>query len=179
MNIQDSWEKAFKITEIIRPRVKPLETFQATHLPYIFLAESTGASGDTIVKKGEVTVERPALVLPYGLPQFMGFNLEEEMGLNEDFLASFFLVRGVSFPSMKYSNSIASTDVYKGKLSEAIAHYSQALHREEDVHSGLVTGSLDCWQFSIMIFIGSQMMRSADGDFRKLFEDFQRRGLMS
>lgn len=179
MNLQDSWEKALKSTEIVRPRVKPLETFEATHLPYVFLAESANTSGDTLVKKGEVTVERPSLLLPFGLPQFTGFDFENEMRINEDFLTSFFLVRGVSFPSMKYSNSIGSTSVYQGRLSQAIAHYKDDLHRQEDVHSGLVTGSADSWQFSVLIFTVSQMMRSAESDFRKLFEDQRRRGLMS
>jgi len=40
MDIHDSWEKALKATEIIRPRVQPLQTFEATQIPYVFLAES-------------------------------------------------------------------------------------------------------------------------------------------
>ena len=179
MNIQDGWEKALKITEIIRPRVHPLETYAATRLPYIFLSESVVNSGDTVVRKGEVTVEKPSLVLPFGLPHFEGFDFEKGMQINEDFLYSFFLVRGVTFPSFKYNNTTHTTDVYQGRLSQALQHYSNVLQRDEDVHARLVTGSDDCWQFSILIFIACQIHRSADSDFKKLFEDQRRRGLMS
>ena len=69
MDIHKSWEKALKRTEIIRPRVQPLHAFESTHLPYIFLGESSVNTGDSVVRKGEVLVEKPALVLPPSTPQ--------------------------------------------------------------------------------------------------------------
>ena len=179
MNIQDAWEKALKNTEIIRPRVQPLHTFEVTHLPYIFLAESKMNAGDTVVRKGEVKVEKPSIILPSNLPQFEGFDFEEEMKLNEDFLMSFFLVRGISFPSMKYNNKVSSLDIFEGPLSKAIQNQLADLQRNEDVHTGLITGSEEVWQFSALIFICSQAARSADGDIRKLLDDLRRRGQMS
>lgn len=179
MNFQDRWEKALRYTEIIRPRVQPLDTFAATHLPYIFLSESVINSGDTVVRKGEVMVEKPSLILPYGLPTFEGFEFEDQTRLNEDFLTSFFLVRGVSFPSLKFNNKTGSLDVYEGGLSRAISHYSRALQENENVHTGLITGTEDSWQFSVLIFIASQASRTAETDVRKLLEDYRRKGLMS
>ncbi len=179
MNIQDAWEKALKNTEIIRPRVQPLYTFEATHLPYIFLAESKINAGDTLVRKGEVRVEKPSIVLPSNLPQFEGFDFEEEMKLNEDFLMSFFLVRGISFPSMKYNHKTSSLDIVEGSLSRAVQNQLTELQKNEDVHTGLITGSEDVWQFSALIFICGQVARSADGDIRKLLDDMRRRGQMS
>ena len=38
------------------------------------------------------------------MPHFEGFDFEEGMRLNEDLLMSFLLVRGISFPSLKYNN---------------------------------------------------------------------------
>ena len=99
MNIQDAWENALKKTEIIRPRVLPLSPDDTTPLPYILLSP---AGSKTIVRKGEVLVERPAIVLPHNMPQFEGFDFEKEMDINGEFLKSFFLVRGVRFPSLKY-----------------------------------------------------------------------------
>ncbi len=58
MDIEKTWEKALKYTEIIRPRVEPLNTFRTTHLPYIFLTESSVNVGDSVVRKGEVLVEK-------------------------------------------------------------------------------------------------------------------------
>ena len=172
MNLQDRWEKALKKTEIVRPRIKPLATFEATTVPYIFLANSEISRGDTVVRKGEVVVEKPAIVLPFNMPHFEGFDFEEELDVNEDLLMSFFLVRGVSFPSFRYNNKTASLDIYEGKLPRAVQHYSHTLGRDENTHTGLIIGPADCWQFSVMIFVGSQITRSAEGDIRRLFEDF-------
>ena len=74
MNVQDSWENALKATKIIRPRAQNLQTFSDTDLSYIFLSKALVNAGDTIVRKGEVLVEKPAIVLPNNLPQFEGFD---------------------------------------------------------------------------------------------------------
>ena len=175
MNIQDAWEKAVKKTEVVRPRVQPLSTFSATQLPYICLSESSVNPGDTAVRKGEVIVEKPSIVLPMNMPHFEGFNFEEDMQVNEDFLNSFFLVRGISFPSLKYNNRQQSLEVYEGPLSRAAEHYKSELQKAENVHSGLVLGPEDCWQFSVLIFVGGQITKSAEGDLKRLLDDFRGR----
>ncbi len=170
MDIREVWEKALKNTEIVRPRIQPLQTFDATQLPYIFLAESALNAGDTVVRKGEVRVERPSLILPPNIPQFEGFESGKEGQADLDRLADFLLVRGVRFPSLRYQNKTESLDVRAGKLSAAVDDYSRELQREENVSAGLIIGPEDCWQFSILIFIGSAIMRSAENDIRRLWE---------
>ena len=174
MNIQDAGEKALRTTRIVRPRVHPLETYAMTPLPYVFLSESSVNQGDTVVRRGEIIVEKPSLVLPFNLPHFDGFKFEEEMEVNEDILTSFLLVRGISFPSLKYNNKSASIDIYEGRLSKAISHYGEMLQREENVHTGLLAGKEDVWQFAVLMFISNQVTRSADNDIKKLFEDFRK-----
>lgn len=173
MDIHEAWEKALKRTEIIRPRIQPLATFEATQIPYVFLAESVVNHGDTVVRRGEVTVEKPTLILPPHLPQFEGFEFEKQFSGVEDYLTTFLLVRGIRFPSMKYENKIASLDIREESLSKAVAFFSQELQRQENVSTGLVIGPEDCWQFSVLIFICGQITRSAEGDIRKLFDGFK------
>ena len=173
MDIHDSWEKALKSTEIIRPRIQPLQTFEATQIPYVFLAESVVNPGDTVVRKGEVAVEKPSIILPPHLPQFEGFEFDQKISGVEDYLSTFLLVRGIRFPSMKYENKIASLDIREEKLSKAVESFSRALQQQENVSTGLVIGPEDCWQFSVLIFICSQITRSAEGDIRKLFDRFR------
>ena len=180
MSIQENWEKALKKTEVIRPRVMPLHTFATTHVPYVFLAESAVNTGDTVVRKGEIAIERPAIILPPNMPQFDGFEFDDEAShLNEEFLKSFFLVRGVTFPSYKYNNKTQSVDIYEGRLSQAIEHYLGSHARDENTHSGLISGPEDVWQLSVLIFVCGQVARSADGDVRRLMDDLRRRGEMS
>lgn len=176
MDLQEAWKQALKRTEIVRPRVQPLHTTQATHLPYIFLAESSVNDGDTVVRRGEVVVEKPALILPFNTPQFEGFHFEEEMKVSETSLTNFFILRGVSFPSMKVNNVTSSIDVQEGALSAAIRLFQSQLHQAENVHTGLVVGEEHNWQFSVLIFVCTQVMRSAEGDLKKLLDDFRTHG---
>ncbi len=175
MDIQELWEKALKETEIIRPRIQPLMTFESTRLPYFFLAESALNAGDTVLRKGEVIVEKPSLILPSDLPQFEGFDFEKNIRANQDILTHFLLLRGVRFPSLRYNNKIESLEVYEGKLSKAIADYSKQLAQAENVSTGLLIGPEEAWQFSVLIFICTQVARSADRDIQKLLEAWRRK----
>ena len=175
MDLPKSWNKALKHTEIIRSRVQALMTFSETLVPYIFLSESTINPGDTVVRKCEILVERPSLILPANNPQFEGFEFEKEDYSDDNSIINFLLVRGVSFPSLKYNNKTLSLDIHEGRLNQAITHYLQQLQQEENVSTGLITGPEDCWQFSVLIFIGSQIVRNADTDIRKLLEKYKKR----
>ena len=146
----------------------------ATQLPYIFLAESAVNRGDTVVRKGEVTVEKPAIILPSNLPHFEGFEEDEKSAWNENAVMQFFLVRGVRFPSFKYNNKTHSVDVWEGSLSRAAQHYLQELQQKENLTDGLLLGPEDCWQFSLLIFIAGQSARQAEGDFKSLWDRFLR-----
>lgn len=174
MNIQELWEKAITKTEIIRPRVKSLKTFSDTELPYTFLAESSINRGDTVIRKGAVIVEKPSIVLPPNLPKFEGFDFEKDLHFNEDTVTNFLFVRGVKFPSLKYNNRISSLDIFEGNLKKAIKFYSYKLEKEENVDTGLVIGPEECWQFSVLIFICSQVVKSAPNDIRRLLEGFNK-----
>ena len=175
MNIQDHWEKALKNTEIVRTRVQGLLTNEATNLPYVFLSESSINSGDTVIRKGEVIVDKPSLILPSASPQFQGFDFEGELDINEGMLTNFLLVRGVRFPSLNYNNKTYSVDIFEGSLKKAMQQNLDQLQRREDVHTGLITGLEDCWQFSVLIFICTQVIKSSENDIRKLLEDFKKR----
>ncbi len=174
MNIEETWEKALKHTEIIRPRVKPLDTFKTTHLPYIFLAESSVNLGDCVVRKGEVLVEKPSIMLPPDSPQLEGFDFKDALRFQQDMIINFLLVRGIGFPSLKYNNKTYSLDIFEGRLSRAIKKYTHELQKEENVTSGLIIGPEDCWQFSVLIFVCMQIVRSADNDIKSLMNRWGR-----
>lgn len=176
MNIEEQWRRAIEGTRIIRSRVRPLAYHEATLLPYVFLAESALNRGDTVVRRGRIRVTPPTIVLPQFSPQFDNFPMDERQPIDPDTLVNFLLVRGMAFPSLKYRNDAeAALDIYEGSLQEAIAHYGNRLERMEDVHGGLVVGPEDCWQWSLVLFIGSLAERSAGDDVRRWLEDLRRR----
>jgi hypothetical protein len=174
MGLDEQWEKALGSTEVLRLRLPKLATLKNTETPYIFLAESLVNNGDTVVRSGKIMLHKPAIILPENLPQFEGFEFEEDSGIDEEMLKTFFLVRGVSFPSLKFKNETSRVDVYEGSLQKAIEHFKDNLESSEDVDTGLIVGSSDCWQFSLIIYAGMLMAKSMDSDIKWFEERFKK-----
>ena len=175
MDFEEMWGKALKNTEIIRTRVRSLSMIGDTSVPYLLLSESSINIGDTIVRKGEVLVQRPSLFIPPNNPQFEGFEFDEEDVLDQNSLINFLIVRGISLPSLRYDNKTSSMDIYEGKLSKAVKHHEAILQQQEDVQTGLLIGPEDCWQFSILIFVCSQIIKNADQDIQRLLDEYHRK----
>ena len=177
MDFNKIWTKALSQTEIIRSRVQALMTMGDTHVPYVLLSESSINVGDTVVRKGEVMVQRPSLIVPPNNPQFDGFDLEgfnDGAGFDQNSMINFLLVRGISLPSMRYDNQTSSLDIYEGKLSDAIKHYNESFQKKENVNTGLIVGPEDCWQFSLLIFICTQIARNAESDMKRLLNEYKK-----
>jgi hypothetical protein len=175
MDIQELWDRARKHTEILRMRLQDLATFDATTVPYIFLAESSINPGDTVVRQGQVLIQRPAIILPHFSPHFEGFEFDDILHLSDSTLATFFLMRGIQFPSLKYRHQLSLLDVREGPLQQAIDHFEDQLKRAEDTTTGLVLGPEDAWQFSLLLLVGALVVRSAEGDLRRLLEEWRKR----
>ena len=174
MDFQQAWERALKETNIIRSRVSSLHTFDDTRVPYIFLSPSLINDGDTVVRRGEVVVQRPSLILPPNIPRFEGFEFEQEEGADQNGVVSYLLLRGITVPSLTYNNKTSSLDVFEGDMTRAIAYFANQLEREEDVTCGLVAGHEEVWQFSVLIFICSQIARNTQVDIKRLMDDLRR-----
>ena len=175
MDIQELWDKARKRTEILRMRLQDLSTFEATVVPYTFLAESSLNAGDTVVRRGHVLIERPAIVLPNFSPQFEGFAFDRDLQLSDNALTTFLLVRGIQFPSLRYRHEVSSLDVFEDSLQRAVKHFSQQLAAAEDTKTGLVIGPEEAWQFSLVLLVGALVVRSAEGDLRRILDDWRKR----
>jgi len=170
MDLEEKWNKALTQTEILRLKISYLSTFETTILPYIFLAESAVNLGDTVVRQGKVLVYRPAIILPEDMPQFEGFEFEKDLQVNAEMVRMFLLVRGISFPSLKYEHEISKLDIYEGSLEKAKSYFKQELERTEDVETGLIIGSEDTWQLSLFIYVGLLVGKSLPSDLKRLWE---------
>ena len=175
MDIQELWDNARKRTEILRMRMQELSAVDVTTVPYVFLAESALNQGDTVVRKGHVLVERPSIVLPGFSPQFEGFAFDKELHVSDETVATFLLVRGIHFPSLRYRHEISSLDLFEGNLQKAITHFKDQLQRAEDIKTGLVIGIEEAWQFSILLLVGMLVIRSAEGDLRRFLDEWRKR----
>ena len=170
MNFEEKWQKTLEETRILRFFKHPLSFQEVTVLPYIFLGPSVMNLGDTVVRKGKVEVDKPFIFLPKNIPQFMGFNLEEELGADENLLRLFFMVRGINFPSLKYKHEISTVDVCEQEPEKALESYKRELERQEDLITGLVYGPTECWQLSVLFYVSLLISRSAPRDFEKYYK---------
>ena len=175
MDLQALWDQARKRTEILRLRLQDLPTFDATNMPYIFLAESSVNPGDTVMRRGQVVIQRPALILPPLSPQFEGFAFEDTLQVSENAVATFLLMRGIQFPSMKYHHELSLLDILEQSLPEAVRQVEDQLKRAEDTTTGLVIGPEEAWQFSLLLLVAAVVVRSAEGDLRRILEDWRKR----
>ena len=175
MDIQELWDHARRRTEILRMQLQDLSTFESTLVPYVFLGESSLNPGDTVVRKGQILIQRPAIILPHFSPQFEGFEFEADPQLSNEAVATFLLVRGIQFPSLKYRHQLSSLDVFEGSLQTAIDHVTRQLTMSEDIKTGLVMGPEDAWQFSVLLLVGALVVRSAEGDLRRILDEWRKR----
>jgi len=173
MNIQEAFDKALKETDIIRSRILALQTFADTHVPYIFLSASSVNPGDTVVRQGEVLVQKPSLILPPHIPQFEGFEMDDSSVMDSDSMINFMLIRGILLPSLKYNNTTSSLEVFDGGVDEAIKFYGNKLQSQENTAAGLLVGPEDVWPFSLLIFICSQIAKNSTSDMRRLLDQWR------
>ena len=174
MDIEQLWEKAEKKTEVVRGRVKALATFSHTVVPYTFLAESAVNEGNTVIREGKVIVEKPMIILPEDMPQFQGFDFEEDMDLGQEVVQMFFLMRGIRFPSLKYNNTVDKLELDERSLAKCAAHYKKQFEQKENVNTTLILGPEDCWQFSILLYMASLVGRSVRTDVRNIMDRWER-----
>ncbi len=176
MDLQDAWEKATSETELIRCRRNVLSPCRTEELRYIFLSESEVNIGDTLVRRGKVLVEKPSIILPHCCPQFEGFGFDEDFDVNDEMIKTFLLVRGVTLPSLEFTNEMAGMDLHEGCVEGAIDFYLDGFERGEDIDTSLVCGPGECYPFSILVFVAAMVSRSASSDLEKLMQDMRKRG---
>ena len=173
MDIQKNWDNALRNTKVVRPRIKSLLTFSDTKIPYVLLSKSSVNLGDTVVRKGDVVIGKPSIILPPNIPQLSGFDFEDRTNFEENMLTSFLMVRGVTMPSFKYNNETYSVDVREEGLDEAISYYKEKFQRKEDVQTGLLVAPEEFWQFSLLIYLCMQAAKNTEMDIRNLLEKYQ------
>jgi len=173
--LEELWNEALKKTEIVLLPIKRLITFGNTQLDYIFLAPSLVNEGDTVVRTGKLDIGRPAIIVPKDAPTFTGFSSEEGSTISDQALQSFFLVRGMSFPSLQYTNEICAVDICEGSVSRASKLYYDRVRRNELISTGIVIGADSSWQFSVLLMGCSLIDTHVENDFKTILERIRKR----
>ncbi|MHB2016165.1 MAG: hypothetical protein ACYCW6_04385 [Candidatus Xenobia bacterium] len=168
MGFSEDLERAVRETRILRSRRSRLLTVGSTELPYVLLCASLVNQGDTVVRRGLVRVDKPKLLLlGQNQQQYEGF---EDSGSQEERELILAIGRAASFPPGKYHNIESELDVFEGNLDNASSHWLGQLDRMEDVLTGVVTGPVELWPLSLLVYVGSLVARSANSDVQELLE---------
>lgn len=175
MSLEELWNESLKKTEIVRLPVKRLLTFGATQFDYIFLAPSLVNQGDTVVRKGNFVIDRPAIVLPRNSASFEGFDDKEHPGLTDEGLASFFYVRGISFPSLKYKNESYELDLFEGSLAQAEKNFLSHVRMREDIATAIMIGADTSWQFSAILTACQMIDAHIDDDLKAILNKIKKK----
>jgi hypothetical protein len=173
INLEKKWAEAIKKTKIVRTRYAKLNTFHKTVLPYVLINESCVNKSTTVIREGKVEVSPLMIHLPDGSPIFDGFNFFDTTEYQTETIKTFLLVRGIKLPSLKYSNDEIKLDLSEKTVEEVVKEYQIKLARKEDLDTGIIVGIPDVWQFSLLIYIISNITKSIKNDIKNIFDSFE------
>ncbi len=170
-------EEAFKLaqadTQFIKVRKNLLYTFGATRLPYVCLSQAPDNADQVVVRRGEVMADRPQIAIPNEILSLEGFDAAMEKAGEE---MAVILARRISMPPSKYVNKAGAAVREHGPISEAIQRVVNRLENENDVRTGVIAAPERVWGLSILLYVGSQVARSAPSNVQEHFEHLRLRG---
>ncbi len=174
MNFKEAIELAHSETEILRARKNILFTFGPTKLPYICLSDN--GDGGVNIREGEVTADKPAIAVPGNEMGFEGFDMD---GVSDEGMIPVIIARGIHMPPLKYINNSGKSRVVRGELRGVADTELEKLEKAGDIRTAVIRAPEDVWKISILLYVGSQVARSAESNINEHMERLrmQRGGL--
>lgn len=172
---EDDLHYAFSVTETLYEPSRRLETFGQTSFDFQIISEPMDAIGVVRVREGRVHAERPLLVRPEGLSDFVfeGFDHQQSEAFSQWLQGMAgrmaILQYGFHFKKSEITESLLhdSLQVVQGRLVEAA--------RQGSNHSlAVINGVDDTWEICLLKFT-LEMAHKSQGI--QMF-DYKRRGLL-
>ncbi len=171
MDMEEAFKMAQEDTTFVKVRKNLLYTFGATRLPYVCLSQAPDNADFVMVRSGEVMADKPHIALPGEMFSFEGF---KDFGRDEPFVS---LARRISMPPSKYVNKQDGAPAREtGPLSEAIQRVVNKLENDNDVRTAVISAPDQVWGLSVLLYVGSQVARSAQSNVQEHFEHMRFRG---
>lgn len=172
--MEDAFKLAQADTQFIKVRKNLLYTFGATRLPYVCLSQALDDTAAIMVRAGEVTADKPQIAIPNEPFSFEGF--DDSMGGEDEEAIAVVLARRISMPPSKYVNKADVERREPGPMSEAIQRAMDRLTETNDVRTAVITAPEKVWGISVLLYVGSQVARSASSNVQEHFEHMRLRG---
>lgn len=169
MELDDAFKLAEQDTKFVKVRKNLLYTFGSTRLPYICISQLTGEGDFVMVRSGEILAEKPQIALPGEMFAFEGFEeFWEEFADGEPVVS---LARRISMPPSKYVNKTEGVPSREqGPMGQVVERVMNRLDHENDVRTGVITAPEEVWGLSILLYVGSQVARSAQSNVQEHME---------
>lgn len=178
MDLEDAFKLAQSATQFIRIRKNLLYTFGATRLPYICVSQERRDLGGVTVRTGEVMADKSQIAIPGQTPAIEGLewfdDFNRDGGAREGLAV--LLARRISMPPSKYSNTAGSERREPGPLAQTLERIVNHLDGENDVRTGVIFAPEQVWGLSVLLYVGSQVARSAPSNIQEHFEHLRLRG---
>jgi len=157
-------------TEVLRAPKQHLATFGITNIHYYLVTEPSyadlvGEVRETVVREGDVHVERPQIVTPfYLLNLFQGFEHGREFA---EYLVETY---GAQSPGLLYSyrNEPKDTSIVSDPLAVVAGRLEEMLEREGRALAAIVKGVDHLWDVSLMKFVYDLTMGSLGQNVREM-----------
>lgn len=166
---KEYWQK----TEVIREYQRMLYTFGDMKLPYVFAAEHNRFRDRTVVRKGTVFLQKPQILLPgyYSGPEFKeGFEHAAAMPPE-----AVYLFRTMGLPYSHITNRIvAEEQIEYGSLQNILDGFNREMDEQENSETGLIKGSLDGADVSLMRYSLGLIIKSAPQNVSEFFEHLRK-----
>ena len=173
MRMEEAFKLAQSDTKFIKERKNLLYTFGATRLPYVCVSQDAENADFVTVRSGEVLADKPQIAVPGEMFSFEGFEELREMIESEPFVA---LARRISIPPSKYVNRPEATERRHGPMADELQRIVSRLENDNDVRTGVISAPERVWTLSVLLYVGSQVARSAESNVQEHFEHMRLRG---
>jgi len=169
----ERFRECWRRTEVIREYRRALYTFGDAKLPYVLAAEHVRFRDRTVVRKGVIVIQKPHILLPgyYRGPEFSeGFRQTKTMSSE-----TIHVFRAMGLPYSKISNRPAGEeDIKYGRLQDVLDRLNRKMEHQEDIETGLIKGTLDGAEVSLMRYSFGLMVSSAPENVREFFEHLKK-----
>ena len=166
---KEYWQR----TEVLREYQRMLYTFGDMQLPYVFIAEHTRIKDRIVVRRGVVFVQKPQILLPWRRngPEFKsGFEHAKAVPTE-----AVYLFRSMGLPYSNITNKPAAEEQLEyGSLQEIIDRLKREMDSEENCETGLIKGTLEGADISLMRYSLGLVMKSAPENIKHFFEHLRR-----
>ncbi len=164
-------EYALSHTELVRPPTQRLNTFGTTNVHYYILTEPMDSVGETRIREGKVTAERPRIITSdYFMNAFEGFG-DDAAAKARTMLSRFDFDPDIM--EYKYRNDVGNSWILSENIREVILKIASKIDDENDSMAAILKAPDDAWQISLMKFI-MDMTRSS---LQKNVSELSSRGL--